>query len=93
MFVMILSTFFNSLQKLELVNGVLFTGGWAKDGLYFETVRRIFKVSVNITTVVIYMHLSEASVLPPVQRFFLRRGCTDASRIQNMNRGWKSYYR
>ncbi|AES66557.1 putative gamma-glutamyl hydrolase [Medicago truncatula] len=31
------------LKKLELVNGVLFTGGWAKDGLYFETVRRIFK--------------------------------------------------
>lgn len=46
MFVMILSTFLHSLQKLELVNGVLFTGGWAKDGLYFETVRTIFKVSV-----------------------------------------------
>jgi len=43
---MILSTFLHSLQKLGLVNGVLFTGGWAKDGLYFETVRRIFKVSV-----------------------------------------------
>lgn len=32
------------LQKLELVNGVLFTGGWAKRGLYFEVVREIFKV-------------------------------------------------
>ncbi|KAJ1441627.1 Peptidase C26 [Sesbania bispinosa] len=31
------------LKKLELVNGVLFTGGWAKSGLYFETVGRIFK--------------------------------------------------
>nr|XP_025610897.1 gamma-glutamyl hydrolase 2 isoform X3 [Arachis hypogaea] len=31
------------LKKLDLVNGVLFTGGWAKDGQYFETVRRIFK--------------------------------------------------
>ncbi|XP_027339803.1 gamma-glutamyl hydrolase 2-like isoform X5 [Abrus precatorius] len=31
------------LKKLELVNGVLFTGGWAKSGLYFETVGKIFK--------------------------------------------------
>ncbi|PNX98034.1 gamma-glutamyl hydrolase-like protein, partial [Trifolium pratense] len=31
------------LKKLELVNGVLFTGGSAKDGLYFETVGTIFK--------------------------------------------------
>ncbi|XP_048498815.1 gamma-glutamyl hydrolase 2 isoform X2 [Beta vulgaris subsp. vulgaris] len=31
------------LDKLELVNGVLFTGGWAKRGLYFEVVREIFK--------------------------------------------------
>ncbi|TKY49203.1 Gamma-glutamyl hydrolase 2 [Spatholobus suberectus] len=30
-------------KKLELVNGVLFTGGWAKTGLYFETVTKIFK--------------------------------------------------
>jgi len=29
-----------------LVNGVLFTGGWAKEGLYFETVKKIFKVLV-----------------------------------------------
>ncbi|KAK6934113.1 Peptidase C26 [Dillenia turbinata] len=29
-------------EKLELVNGVLFTGGWAKSGLYFETVKTIF---------------------------------------------------
>ncbi|KAK6946598.1 Peptidase C26, partial [Dillenia turbinata] len=28
-------------EKLELVNGVLFTGGWAKSGLYFETVKTI----------------------------------------------------
>ncbi|GLU18045.1 hypothetical protein SLE2022_343670 [Rubroshorea leprosula] len=31
------------LEKLQLVNGVLFTGGWAKSGLYFETLRRVFK--------------------------------------------------
>ncbi|MED6198307.1 Gamma-glutamyl hydrolase 2 [Stylosanthes scabra] len=31
------------LKKLDLVNGVLFTGGWAKEGQYFETVRRVFK--------------------------------------------------
>ncbi|KAL5564916.1 hypothetical protein UlMin_028080 [Ulmus minor] len=30
-------------QKLELVNGVLFTGGWAKSGLYYEIVQKIFK--------------------------------------------------
>ncbi|WJX67713.1 Gamma-glutamyl hydrolase 2 [Trifolium repens] len=35
------------LEKLELVNGVLFTGGWAKDGLYFETVERIFKKALE----------------------------------------------
>uniref|UniRef100_A0A803LVV5 folate gamma-glutamyl hydrolase n=1 Tax=Chenopodium quinoa TaxID=63459 RepID=A0A803LVV5_CHEQI len=31
------------MNKLELVNGVLFTGGWAKQGLYFEVVQAIFK--------------------------------------------------
>ncbi|KAK0601489.1 hypothetical protein LWI29_024763 [Acer saccharum] len=30
-------------QKLKLVNGVLYTGGWAKTGLYFEIVEKIFK--------------------------------------------------
>ncbi|XP_071730097.1 gamma-glutamyl hydrolase 2-like isoform X1 [Rutidosis leptorrhynchoides] len=29
--------------KLNLVNGVLFTGGWAKKGLYTEVVEAIFK--------------------------------------------------
>nr|AAC33745.1 gamma-glutamyl hydrolase [Arabidopsis thaliana] len=28
-------------QKLELVNGVILTGGWAKEGLYFEIVKKI----------------------------------------------------
>ncbi|KAM1902109.1 hypothetical protein EV1_030668 [Malus domestica] len=31
-------------QKLDLVNGVLFTGGWAKSGLYYDVAERIFKV-------------------------------------------------
>ncbi|PWA90863.1 gamma-glutamyl hydrolase 2 [Artemisia annua] len=31
------------LQKLNLVNGVLFTGGWAKKGLYVDVVDGIFK--------------------------------------------------
>ncbi|KAK4285859.1 hypothetical protein QN277_002496 [Acacia crassicarpa] len=31
------------LKKLDLVNGVLFTGGSANSGLYFETIRTIFK--------------------------------------------------
>lgn len=35
------------LKKLSLVNGVLFTGGWAKDGLYFEIVGEIFKKVVE----------------------------------------------
>jgi gamma-glutamyl hydrolase len=30
-------------EKLNLVNGVLFTGGWAKNGLYFDIVEEIFK--------------------------------------------------
>ncbi|XP_007021916.2 PREDICTED: gamma-glutamyl hydrolase 2 [Theobroma cacao] len=30
-------------EKLELVNGVLFTGGWAKAGLYYEIAQKIFK--------------------------------------------------
>ncbi|PIA33893.1 hypothetical protein AQUCO_03900032v1 [Aquilegia coerulea] len=30
-------------EKLSLVNGVLFTGGWAKTGLYFETATWIFE--------------------------------------------------
>ncbi|ESR55629.1 hypothetical protein CICLE_v10024365mg [Citrus x clementina] len=29
--------------KLKLVNGVLLTGGWAKKGLYFQIVEKIFK--------------------------------------------------
>ncbi|KAH9723304.1 gamma-glutamyl hydrolase 2 [Citrus sinensis] len=31
------------LFELELVNGVLYTGGWAKDGLYYEIVEKVFK--------------------------------------------------
>ncbi|KAF8409111.1 hypothetical protein HHK36_005184 [Tetracentron sinense] len=30
-------------EKLNMVNGVLFTGGWAKSGLYFEIAQGIFK--------------------------------------------------
>lgn len=35
-----------TLEKLNLVNGVLFTGGWAKVGLYFETAKKIFQVAL-----------------------------------------------
>ncbi|XP_058115117.1 protein argonaute 1D-like isoform X1 [Magnolia sinica] len=31
------------MDKLNLVNSVLFTGGWAKTALYYETVQEIFK--------------------------------------------------
>ncbi|XP_058095492.1 gamma-glutamyl hydrolase 2-like isoform X2 [Magnolia sinica] len=34
-------------KKLNLVNGVLFTGGWAKTGLYYETVQEIFKKTIE----------------------------------------------
>lgn len=30
-------------NKLELVNGVLFTGGWAKSGRYFKVAEEVFK--------------------------------------------------
>ncbi|XP_022136616.1 gamma-glutamyl hydrolase 2-like [Momordica charantia] len=30
-------------EKLNLVNGVLFTGGWAKEGLYYSVAEKIFK--------------------------------------------------
>ncbi|CAK7351885.1 unnamed protein product [Dovyalis caffra] len=36
-------------EKLNLVNGVLFTGGWAKTGLYFDTVKAIFKLLLSQT--------------------------------------------
>ncbi|KAI7730887.1 hypothetical protein M8C21_004417, partial [Ambrosia artemisiifolia] len=32
-----------SSNKLKLVNGVLFTGGWSKSGLYFDVIEGIFK--------------------------------------------------
>lgn len=34
-------------SKLNLVNGVLFTGGWAKSGLYYEIAKSIFKKSLE----------------------------------------------
>lgn len=34
------------MQKLNMVNGVLFTGGWAKNGSYYETAKAIFKVPI-----------------------------------------------
>ncbi|XP_050217104.1 gamma-glutamyl hydrolase 2-like [Mercurialis annua] len=30
-------------EKLNLINGVLFTGGWAKNGLYYDTINAILK--------------------------------------------------
>ncbi|XP_059442074.1 uncharacterized protein LOC132174432 [Corylus avellana] len=33
-------------EKLNLVNGVLFTGGWAKTGLYYKVVEAIYKVNI-----------------------------------------------
>ena len=39
------------LQKLNLVNGVLFTGGWAKKGLHVDVVDGIFKVCATFKLV------------------------------------------
>ncbi|KAK1424062.1 hypothetical protein QVD17_19374 [Tagetes erecta] len=33
----------NLQTKLNLVNGVIFTGGWSKSGLYFDVIEEIFK--------------------------------------------------
>ena len=43
---------YSSLQKLSLVNGVLFTGGSAKRGLYFETIKKVFQVRCVIMNTV-----------------------------------------
>ncbi|KAH7686292.1 Peptidase C26 gamma-glutamyl hydrolase protein [Dioscorea alata] len=32
------------IQKLNLVNGVLLTGGWAKTGLYYDVAKKIFEI-------------------------------------------------
>ncbi|KAH9779199.1 gamma-glutamyl hydrolase 2 [Citrus sinensis] len=37
-------------EKLELVNGVLYTGGWAKDGLYYAIVEKVFKYGISPET-------------------------------------------
>ncbi|KFK42250.1 hypothetical protein AALP_AA2G230700 [Arabis alpina] len=34
-------------KKLELVNGVIFTGGWAKEGLYYDIVKKIFNKALE----------------------------------------------
>ncbi|KAF7822608.1 gamma-glutamyl hydrolase 2-like [Senna tora] len=31
------------LKKLDMVNGVIFTGGWSKKGLYYDTVQTVYK--------------------------------------------------
>jgi len=35
------------MQKLSLVNGVLFTGGSEKQGVYFETIKKVFQVDFD----------------------------------------------
>eukprot|EP00258_Populus_trichocarpa_P033445 XP_024449464.1 gamma-glutamyl hydrolase 2 isoform X2 [Populus trichocarpa] len=47
-------------EKLNLVNGVLFTGGWAKTGLYFDTAKAIFKDNQILET---YNATDQASTL------------------------------
>jgi len=34
-------------QKLSSVNGVLFTGGSEKQGVYFETIKKVFQVDCD----------------------------------------------
>ncbi|KAH9313801.1 hypothetical protein KI387_022428, partial [Taxus chinensis] len=34
-------------KKLKLVNGLLFTGGWCKPGLYYQIVEKLFKLALE----------------------------------------------
>ncbi|XP_047094917.1 gamma-glutamyl hydrolase 1-like [Lolium rigidum] len=45
------------LQKLSLVNGVLFTGGSVKKGLYFETIKKVFQYVLEKNDAGIYFPL------------------------------------
>ncbi|XP_059662747.1 gamma-glutamyl hydrolase 2-like isoform X2 [Cornus florida] len=84
-------------NKLNLVNGVLFTGGWAKSGLYFEVVERIFKDNNILET---FSAADQASTLQFVkniniegtvfQRFppdLLKKLSTDCLVMQNHHYG------
>ncbi|XP_020231366.1 gamma-glutamyl hydrolase [Cajanus cajan] len=35
------------IKKLDLVNGVLFTGGWATSGVYLETLKNVFEKALE----------------------------------------------
>ncbi|GLJ13197.1 hypothetical protein SUGI_0207310 [Cryptomeria japonica] len=34
-------------QKFKLINGLLFTGGWCKTGLYYQIVEKLFKLALE----------------------------------------------
>ena len=53
----ILVNFIFELHKLELVNGVIFTGGWAKTGLYYDVVEKIFNVSSHYANTLCCFHV------------------------------------
>jgi hypothetical protein len=40
-----------------LVNGVIFTGGWAKTGLYYDVVEKIFNVSSHYANTLCCFHV------------------------------------
>ncbi|CAN6483955.1 unnamed protein product [Victoria cruziana] len=52
-------------EKLNLVNGVLFTGGWAKTGLYYDVVERIFKLYALTLYMTFYSSEGDLSSLMP----------------------------
>ncbi|WVY99526.1 hypothetical protein V8G54_025596 [Vigna mungo] len=53
------------LKKLELVNGVLFTGGTANSGLYFDTVTKIFKINLFPDAEECFVDTCTFSILEP----------------------------
>jgi hypothetical protein len=71
-----------ALQKLNLVNGVLFTGGWAKTGLYFDTAKAIFKVG-NFFKQTFHTKIDFNKKIISIKKIVLQ---DDASHVCNMFR-------
>lgn len=60
-------------QKLNLVNGVLFTGGWAKQGLYYSVAEQIFKVIPSSKIIILFTKAFFLNKLSPVKTYSVFR--------------------
>lgn len=62
--------FFRSiaLQKLNVVNGVVFTGGWCMEGPYYQVIQMIFQV-IDVHCSFVFFSYSNLS---PIFRVFRR---------------------